>query len=691
MKPPPFLLGGALLFWGWQTGFPAIGAVLGIILEAARWLQVRWDFSDDDFARIWTFCTLLFLVVAIYAFTSDEGLADMRGIFQNPNFLLQRNVGAASARTAASLCRWVPMVFFLFIAAQTYSSREGVPLRTLSLILSVRWKKARRLGQPLLADHSVNVAYPYFGLCVLSASFHVSENASYFWGLSALCGWALWTRRSRRYHWAIWAAALGLAFGLAFAGQRGLARLQLYLGSLNPQWMSGFGHHRFDPTESRTELGKIGRLKTSGKIVIRLEPRQGQAPPLLREASYRVYKGTTWYSEFSEADFQKVTETNETTYILVPGKTNTSRVNIACYLAGGKALLPLPSGSGRLENLSAYILQKSSLGAVLDEGPGLVVFDALFGPGQTMDDAPWSKLDFEVPPKDLPAVKEVVSELHLKGQTASEAVATLKRFFEEKFNYSLWQPPISFRHTNETPITRFLLRSHRGHCEYFATAGTLLLREAGIPARYAVGWAVHESVGNKYVIRQRDAHAWCLVWNQETGRWRDCDFTPGSWVQEEAERASPFEFLSDWWSYVHFQFSKFRWGQTHMREYILWALVPILLLLLYQILFNNRRRRASSARRPLAEALLWPGRDSEFYQLERKLSARGLPREPGEPLADWLRRASRDPALAGFQSELQELLRLHYRYRFDPAGLSQGERERLRQQVSLCLAEVGSR
>ena len=38
-------------------------------------------------------------------------------------------------------------------------------------------------------------------------------------------------------------------------------------------------------------------------------------------------------------------------------------------------------------------------------------------------------------------------------------------------------------------MTRFLCEHRTGHCEYFATATTLLLRAAKIPARYAVGYA----------------------------------------------------------------------------------------------------------------------------------------------------------------------------------------------------------
>jgi transglutaminase-like putative cysteine protease len=65
------------------------------------------------------------------------------------------------------------------------------------------------------------------------------------------------------------------------------------------------------------------------------------------------------------------------------------------------------------------------------------------------------------------------------------------------------------RFTNETPLARFLLRTRSGHCEYFATATVLLLRQLGIPARYAVGYAVHEASGRQ--IRRPPARCPRLV------------------------------------------------------------------------------------------------------------------------------------------------------------------------------------
>jgi hypothetical protein len=239
--------------------------------------------------------------------------------------------------------------------------------------------------------------------------------------------------------------------------------------------------------------------------------------------------------------------------------------------------------------------------------------------------------------------------------------------------------------TSETPLARFLLRSRSGHCEYFATATVLLLRRLEIPARYAVGYGVHEASGNRYVVRQRDAHAWCQVWDEARQIWQDFDTTPGTWVQEEAQRASSLQFLSDVWSRVGFEFSKLRWGQYRIRQYLLWSMVPVLAVLLFQIIFRRRRRARGSGQLTTSS---WPGLDSEFYQLEQRLMASGLRRKTGEPLSGWLARTQAEPVAKEVQQPLQELLRLHYRYRFDPQGLSRAERQRLRHQARACLLEL---
>ena len=77
------------------------------------------------------------------------------------------------------------------------------------------------------------------------------------------------------------------------------------------------------------------------------------------------------------------------------------------------------------------------------------------------------------------------------------------------------------------PLLNFLLHEKRGHCEFFASAGVLMARALGVPARMAYGWAggaYHESSG-LFVFRARDAHAWAEVWIENHG-WAVMDCTP---------------------------------------------------------------------------------------------------------------------------------------------------------------------
>jgi transglutaminase-like putative cysteine protease len=386
----------------------------------------------------------------------------------------------------------------------------------------------------------------------------------------------------------------------------------------------------------------------------------------------------------------------------------------------------LPAGSTRLENLSIYDLRTNALGAVEAEGPGLLQFEAVYGPGATIDSLPetnafarsneffarfnerrrergsrpemstnfeefrgrWGNRfgapDLQVPTNEVPALESVAAELNLKGQGREQILQTVAQFFATKFTYRTWQDADNDYHKSSTPLSRFLLKTRAGHCEYFATATVLLLRQMGIPARYAVGYSGWEEGMGGYVIRQRDAHAWCLVWNPDTKLWDDFDTTPGTWAAEESAHGGA-TWPSDIWWWLRLQFSKLRWGQAHLRQYILMGLVPVLVLLLFQILHQRRRRGVNAAAR---RAVVWPGLDSEFYEVEKRLAQRGIAREPNESLADWFKRAAAEPGLLELKSSLRALLRLHYRYRFDPEGLSEADREELRREARECVEKL---
>jgi hypothetical protein len=149
-----------------------------------------------------------------------------------------------------------------------------------------------------------------------------------------------------------------------------------------------------------------------------------------------------------------------------------------------------------------------------------------------------------------------------------------------------------------------------------------------------------------------------------------------------------WQWLSDGWSWQRFQIAKVWWGQTNLRQYILWGLVPVIAVLLFQIIFRRRKRKAAAQNKKSAEQLFWPGLDSEFYRLEARLAARGVPRQPSEPLAGWLERTLTEPALTDLRGQLREILRLHYQHRFDPNGLDKAGRKLLAQKARECLESL---
>ncbi|HEU6447764.1 MAG TPA: transglutaminase domain-containing protein [Verrucomicrobiae bacterium] len=693
VKTPPLLLLAALLFWGWQSGLLWAGAAMGLILESSRLIKTRWDFTEKEFRRIFTFCIVLSLAAAVYAFTSNEE-GSFSQMFSGPAAF--HNATLTGVRASSAFFRWLPMTLFLVAATQLFGARERIPWTAISVF-------ARRMAAREKMIAGVNVTYPYFIICVFSAGIHANAgDDSFFWGQCILVGWALWPVRSRRFWLPVWLAAVALVVVLGFFSQRGVGDLVRILENYNGQWIARFLRQRADPMQSITAIGHIGELKLSGQIVIRLHTENGAPPPLyLREASYRIYHPAkrSWYAGSARTDFIGISpQTNQTSWVLLE-RTNADSLNIACYLNGrnvqsGNAmdLLPLPSGSGRLDNLYAFTLQKNPEGAVLAEGPGLVIFDARYGPGQTMDSPPAfsgadTNLDLFVPAEEMPALDKVISGLNISAADEEQKLRAVARFFGNNFTYSVWQPKAKSSNTNLTPLADFLLNSRSGHCEYFASATVLLLRELKIPARYAVGFYVHEKSGRGYVVRERDAHAWCLVWNGKTKTWDDFDTTPASWVAEEGKRASVTQWLSDLRSWMAFQIAKFRWGQTNLRKYILWGLIPVLILLLLQIVFSRGRQRRRQNRISKKSApIFWPGLDSEFYRLEKKLVACGFPRQSGEPMSAWLKRAGDETALAPLREPLLQLLKLHYRHRFDPRGLDETERETLRREVEKYLS-----
>ncbi len=90
----------------------------------------------------------------------------------------------------------------------------------------------------------------------------------------------------------------------------------------------------------------------------------------------------------------------------------------------------------------------------------------------------------------------------------------LGRFRNDNFVYTL-SPPLLGTHG----IDEFLFDTRRGFCEHYASAFTVLMRAAGIPARVVTGYQGGQinPVGEYILVRQADAHAWTEIWLADAG------------------------------------------------------------------------------------------------------------------------------------------------------------------------------
>lgn len=84
----------------------------------------------------------------------------------------------------------------------------------------------------------------------------------------------------------------------------------------------------------------------------------------------------------------------------------------------------------------------------------------------------------------------------------------------------------------------FLNDSERGYCIHFASAATVLLRAAGIPARYVEGYLIDTDANVQRMVYHGNAHAWTEYYLPGLG-WVILEATPGSTGPEPTDPTPP--------------------------------------------------------------------------------------------------------------------------------------------------------
>ncbi|MFC1851323.1 transglutaminase domain-containing protein [candidate division CSSED10-310 bacterium] len=654
MKTPPLLLGFVLLFWGWQTGFFIVSLVLALLLEAHRLVTWRLSLQDRDFNRIADLSAVVVFVTIVYLFVTRD---------------LQQ--------TLFTLYQLLPFALFPLVLAQYYSSSGTLSLS--ALFWTYRHRKQRELTK---GSGSIDLSLAYIGLCILSSSAVITRTLWYYIGLFIIVSWLLWITRSRRYSPLMWFLFILLAGGIGFAGHNGLHQLQQIIDARSWEWFSKDSYNRKDLKRSFTFMGELGQLKLSDRIVfrVRMQTAQQQAT-LLKAVTYNVYQNvpntgrTVWMAR--KSGITSIAPGHDGgTWILDPYSGEADTISISETLGPGIGILKLPPGTFRISNLPVAKLQLNQLGTVsIEDGPGLVSYTVHAHDTVSVVSEP-GKRDLAIPAEDLPAVQSITEKLNLAERTPQAVIQEINRYFRTRFSYSLQQAePLQ----NKTALTTFLSHSRTGHCEFFATATTLLLRAVGIPARYATGYVVHEfsKLENCYLVRSRDAHAWTQAFVE--GHWINVDSTPPDWITIAEDDTSAIRFVADVFSWLTFSFSEWRAKNPdkNLAQYSLWLLIPLALILVYRLFLKTRLPALKKVIRPKKTTTFRIGQDSAFYLIEQKLLKLGFQRQAGETFSDFIKRIKKlEPAKIDTQA-LLTLLPLHYRYRFDPAGISNEEHDQL--------------
>ncbi len=107
--------------------------------------------------------------------------------------------------------------------------------------------------------------------------------------------------------------------------------------------------------------------------------------------------------------------------------------------------------------------------------------------------------------------------------TDLQRARAIERYLRTEFGYTLQLPSREVA----DPLAYFLFVRRKGHCEYFASAMTVMLRSLGIPARIATGFqsGVYNPITDLWLVRASDAHAWVEAWLPGRG-WTTFDPTP---------------------------------------------------------------------------------------------------------------------------------------------------------------------
>jgi hypothetical protein len=122
-----------------------------------------------------------------------------------------------------------------------------------------------------------------------------------------------------------------------------------------------------------------------------------------------------------------------------------------------------------------------------------------------------------------PRIPQLARQVTASATSNYRRAREIEGYLQSNFGYTLQLPGMR----EADPLARFLFERKKGHCEYFASSMTVMLRTLGIPARVVNGFrgGEYNDLTNSYIVREKDAHSWVEAYFPEYG-WVTFDPTP---------------------------------------------------------------------------------------------------------------------------------------------------------------------
>ena len=358
--------------------------------------------------------------------------------------------------------------------------------------------------------------------------------------------------RDRRLTRALSFAALTVALGAMVLGS-GLffffPRFNAgYLGnaSFSPSLMTGFSEN--------VELGQIGEIKKNSSVVMRVQTGRplGYERLRWRGIALTTFDGKRWTSPQRSAQtlspnpdgwiytadpaqkadapgpgilYTVYLEPLATDAIFVPGKVVSLKGNFTGD--GGNSFSAMRRSYIFRDSTGTLLNPFHNYGALRYSGfSRLPPLNATKLRAASTNYSPdIAETYLQLPPKLDSRIPELAREIAKNAKTPFDKALVMESYLRDRFTYTLnlaGKP-------GEDPLAHFLFETRAGHCEYFASAMTIMLRTLGIPAREVNGFLPGEynDLGGDYIVRASDAHS-CVEVYFPGNEWQVFDPTPAA-------------------------------------------------------------------------------------------------------------------------------------------------------------------